>query len=411
MPFAPPSIAPAVAQFAEAVELFCLTPHRELGPELTLDLAEVRRCVDLVELKFSAMAATFAAGDEYDTQGSVSPIHWIRHQCRMGGGAAADRIAVGDHLGSLAASSEALATGEIGFAHLALIARTAAAIAESGTNKPFDETPLLAKAREFSVGRFRDFCFHMRHVSDQKKYVEDEVEAVQARSLTITTGDTGQVWLRGVLDPEGGATVRTALEALAHKNGTGDDRKHDRRLADALVEQSRYSLDHAHLPQSGGRRPHLQVTTALETLVQRAGASAADLELSIPISSAAVERLGCDCRVTRILLDADSLVIDVGRSKRIVPPATRRALDIRDKGCRWPGCDRPASWSDAHHIVHWIKNGPTDLANLVLLCHRHHWMVHEGRWQIVKTDEGQVLTIPPQLELFRRPRGPDTRAA
>src|SRR2546423_323132 len=181
-------------------------------------------------------------------------------------------------------------------AHLALIARTAAAIAESGTNKPFDETALLSKARQFSVGRFRNFCLHMRHADDPKGYTQDEVGAVEARSLTISTGGGGMVWLRGVLDPEGGATVRTALEALAHKAGKGDDRTHDRRLADALVGQSRYALDHASLPQRGGRPPPLQVTTSLETLEQRLGAPAAALALSIPISSPAAKPPPWDCR-------------------------------------------------------------------------------------------------------------------
>jgi hypothetical protein len=411
MPFAPPQVAAEVTLLAQAAERFCLAQHRESGPELTVDMAEVRRCLDLVELKFSQMAATFADTDEYDSNGSVSPIHWIRHNCHMGGGAATDRVAVGRQLGAIAESTEAMASGEIGFAHLALIARTASAIAESGTNKPFDETALLSKARQFSVGRFRDFCFHMRHADDPMGYIEDEARAVEARSLSISTGGAGMVWLRGVLDAEGGATIRTALEALARKTGKGDDRTHDRRLADALVEQAHFSLDHAQLPQRGGRRPHLQVTASLETLEQRLGAPAADLDLSIPISSAAVKRLACDCRITRILLDSDSLVIDVGRSKRSVPTATRLALDVRDKGCRWPGCDRPASWSEAHHLIHWIDDGPTDLANLVLLCHRHHWMVHEGQWQVVKTDEGHILTIPPQLDLFHRPRGPDVRVA
>ena len=411
MPFAPPQVAPEVTLLAQAAERFCLAQHRESGPELTVDMAEVRRCLDLIELKFSQMAASFAGTDEYNSHGSVSPIHWIRHNCHMGGGAVADRVTVGRQLGAIPDSTEAMASGEIGFAHLALIARTAAAIAESGTNKPFDETALLSMARQFSVGRFRNFCLHMRHVDDPQGYTKDEAGAVEARSLSISTGGSGMVWLRGVLDAEGGATVRTALEALAHKAGKGDDRTHDRRLADALVGQSRYALDHAALPQRGGRRPHLQVTTSLETLEQRLGAPAADLDLSIPISAAAVKRLACDCRITRILLDSDSLVIDVGRSKRTVPAATRLALDVRDQGCRWPGCDRPASWSEAHHLIHWIDDGPTDLANLVLLCHRHHWMVHEGQWQIVKTDDGHILTIPPQLDLFHRPRGPDVRVA
>src|SRR4029077_4835375 len=123
----------------------------------------------------------------------------------------------------------------------------------------------------------------------------------------------------------------------------------------------------------------------------------------------AVERLACDCNITRILLDSESRVIDVGRSKRVIQPAQRRALRVRDKTCRWPGCDRPASYTSGHHLVHWIKGGPTDLPNLVLLCHRHHWMVHEGKWQLVKTDDGQLLAIPPQLERFQHlARAPDT---
>jgi hypothetical protein len=131
-------------------------------------------------------------------------------------------------------------------------------------------------------------------------------------------------------------------------------------------------------------------------------ASAADLEFSLPISAKAVERLACDCTVTRILLSADSAVIDVGRSKRVITPAQSKALKVRDMGCRFPGCDRPATYTSGHHLVHWIKGGSTDLPNLVLLCHRHHWMVHEGSWQLVKTDDGTMLAVPPQLDLYQR---------
>jgi hypothetical protein len=208
------------------------------------------------------------------------------------------------------------------------------------------------------------------------------------------------LWIRGVLDPEGGNLLRTALEPLAHRNGEGDDRKHDRRLADAMVEMASRTLDGGSLPIRGGQRPHLQVTATLETLLQHSGSAAADIEFSLPISSAAVERLACDCSIARILLDSDSMVIDVGRSKRVIQPAQRRALQARDKQCRWPGCDRPATYTSGHHLVHWIRGGPTDLDNLILLCHRHHWMVHEGKWQLVQTDDRRLLAVPPQLEMF-----------
>src|SRR2546427_10780940 len=139
------------------------------------------------------------------------------------------------------------------------------------------------------------------------------------------------------------------------------------RLADGLVEMAHHALDGGALAQRAGQRPHLQVTTTLETLLQRCGAPAADLELSVPISASAVERLACDCNVTRMLLNADSQVIDVGRTRpaegfepssgsarwwwqivrtatRKIRGSTRRALNARDKGCRWPGCDRAASY-------------------------------------------------------------------
>ena len=412
MIFASERLAPEVARFASSVERFCAAPIRTSGPELSFDMRELSRCRDLLEVKFSEMAAAFATTDEYDLDGSVSPVHWIRHQCHLGGGAAADRVAVGEQIKNMPESAEAVAEGKIGFAHLALIARTATALTETGSNNRFDETHLLEKAKEFSVGRFRIFCDHQRHANDPEGYAAEQAQRVVERSLTLSSGESGLVWVRGVLDAEGGAVLRIALEPLAKPSGKGDDRRLDRRFADALVELAGHLLDNGMAPQRATQRPHLQVTATLETLLQRAGAPAGELEFSLPISAANVERLACDCNVTRILLGADSQVIDVGRSKRVVSPAQRRALNVRDRGCRWPGCDRLASYTSAHHLVHWTKGGPTDLDNLALLCLRHHWLVHEGKWQLVKTESGEILAVPPLLDLFRRlARGADPGGA
>jgi hypothetical protein len=390
-----PNASVEVVRLVAEIERFCAEPPHQSGEDLGADLIELRRGMNVLELKFSRMSAEFATTDQYDAEGCLSPIHWIRVNCYMTSGAAADRVAVGEQVANVPASAEAMAGGEIGFPHLALIAREASALAESGATRPFDETRLLNKARDFTVGRFRNFCHHERHANDPSGYAAEQAEAVQARTLSLTTGEGGMLWIRGVLDPEGGALVRTALEPLTKHNGRGDDRKRDRRLADGLVELASHWLDGA---SARSARPHLQVTTTLETLLQRCGAPAGDLELSLPISAAAVERLACDCSVTRVLLSADSLVIDVGRTTRKIPPATGRALRVRDRGCRWPGCERPASWTSAHHLKHWVRGGPTDLGNLVLLCHRHHWMVHEGKWQMVMAEGGDVLTLPPQLD-------------
>ncbi|HEY4912573.1 MAG TPA: HNH endonuclease, partial [Candidatus Dormibacteraeota bacterium] len=160
-------------------------------------------------------------------------------------------------------------------------------------------------------------------------------------------------------------------------------------------------------PQRASQRTHLQVTTSLETLLALPGAPAAEMEHSLPVSSRTVERLACDCSVTRILLDSESMVIDVGRAKRTISGPQRKALNVRDKHCVWPGCERPASWTEGHHRVHWLHGGGGDLPNLALLCHRHHWLVHEGNWQIVRGDDGRMLTIPPLVSFGSPSRDPD----
>jgi hypothetical protein len=368
------------------------------GEAIAAELIRRRQEIDQKELEFSCLAAQFAQTDEYDEQGFDSPISWLKAVCHMSGGVAGDRVCVGQQLEHLRESAAALAAGEIGFAHLALIARTSAAVGER-----LDEAQLLRQARKLNIFPFRNRCLHARHAGDPEGFVNEEKEGVAARSLTLTTADDGVVLVQGLLDKVGGAALRTALEPLAKRAGKYDDRDRERRMADALVDLSMHALDNG-VPS---RHPHLQVTTSLETLLGLSGAPAAEMEFSLPISSKAVERLACDCSVTRILLDSESMVIDVGRAKRVVSASQGKALKVRDGGCVWPGCDRPATWTSAHHVVHWIHGGTTDLSNLVLLCYRHHWMVHEGEWQIVRADDGSIVTIPPTMTFGARPRGPD----
>src|SRR5437016_8348762 len=172
----------------------------------------------------------------------------------------------------------------------------------------------------------------------------------------MSTAEDGCLVISGLLDPVGGAAVRTALEPLARPSGEHDDRNREQRYADALVELA-----------TPGKPANIQVTATIETLKGLAGATAAEMEFSLPISSTSVQRMACDCSVTRVLLSQESVTIDVGRSKRVISGPARKALQARDGHCRWLGCERPASWCDGHHLVHWIHGGPTDLDNLVLL--------------------------------------------
>jgi hypothetical protein len=362
------------------------------GEELRAQMRRKRRAIDLMELSFAEDAAQFASTDDYDELGFVSAIDWIRFNCHMTSGAAADRVAVGQAMDRIPRSIEAVAVGEIGLAHVTVMARTADALKDR-----FDERPLIEYAREHSPGKFHYFCRHARHAADPTGYANEEVDQVENRRLSLSSWIDGTMILNGVLDAFGGAALRAALEPLARRSGDHDHREREQRLADALVE----------LAAGGQQRASLQVTSSVETLLGLAGAPAADIEFSLPISADVVERLACDSSVTRILLDSESTVIDVGRSKRVVSGPARRALNARDRTCRWPGCDRTASWSAAHHVVHWIHGGTTDLDNLVLLCHRHHWMVHEGDWQLVRSDDGRMLAIPPTVTFGPPARAPD----
>jgi hypothetical protein len=346
--------------------------------------------IDKLQLDFARLASDFSTTGYYEDEGYTTPINWIRVNCHLNAGMAADRVAVGDCLDQIPESVQAMERGEVGFAHLVVMARTALAV-----GKEFRESDLIDRAKRTTPGKFHHHCDHYRHAKDPVRFAKDQAEIAEQRKLELTTWQNGVLSLKGYLDPVGGAALRSALESLLPKKSSlhPEDRKH--RLADALVELA-----------SLNARTSLQVTASVETLMGLAGTPAGETEFSLPISSATVERMACDCSVTRVLLNGESLVIDVGRSMRVISGSRRRALNARDGGCRWPGCDHPVKWTQGHHLIHWTKGGSTSIDNQLLLCFRHHVMVHEGGWQLVMSDDGRILPVRPP-ERFAFARGPD----
>ncbi len=229
-------------------------------------LIEMGRGISLMQLMFAKEAAEFAATEEYELDGSVTPIDWIRIHCHMTGPQAANYVAAGEHFDELPNTVVAMAEGKVGFGHIVVMARTSNALAMSPTARVFDEQRLLAKALDNTVGKFHYICRHLRHAADPKGVTAAEVDLVENRSLHIGSDDDGAVYLSGVFDPVGGAAIRTALEPLARRSGADDDRPYDRRMADALVDVAMHHLDNGLVPQNGSQRTHLQVTTSLETL-------------------------------------------------------------------------------------------------------------------------------------------------
>src|SRR5713226_545895 len=219
-----------MAALHSAIDRFCARSKAgRSGEAISFELIHLRHACDQLELEFAEGAGQFALTDEYEKWGSTTPIDWIRHHCHMTGPAAADRVAVGEHLEALPESVQALDAGEIGFAHLVIMSRTADALARSETAGAFDESALLEKARENSPGKFHHICRHARHAADPKGYAAEQAEQVEQRSLSLSTSQDGCFFLSGILDPVGGAAVRSALEPLARRAGADDDRRRDRR--------------------------------------------------------------------------------------------------------------------------------------------------------------------------------------
>jgi hypothetical protein len=233
-------------------------------------------------------------------------------------------------------------------------------------------------------------------------------DPARRRKLSISELSDGMTRISGELDPEAAALLRTALDPLAAPrpavDGALDPRSPARRRADALVDLLTRTLDAAVLPAGGGIRPHLTVTIPCSTLRGRSGVPATT-GWGQPLPREVLRRLACDSSVSRIILDPAGVPLDVGRTQRTVTADIRRALVARDNGCAFPSCDRPAGWTEAHHIRHWIDGGHTSLDNCVLLCGHHHRVIHHQGWTVRLGPDRRPEFLPPAwIDASRTPR-------
>jgi hypothetical protein len=176
-------------------------------------------------------------------------------------------------------------------------------------------------------------------------------------------------------------------------NAFKDQRSPGQRRHDALVELCELMLAAGDLPENGGSKPQLTLTAPYDVLNQELKAGTLDTGERLP--AGAVRRLACDAGIIPAILDGQGIPLDVGRERRLVSGVLRRALVLRDRGCAFPGCDRPPRWCQGHHVRHWVDGGETSLGNSVLLCGFHHRFVHQGGWEIVLAADGHPEFIPP----------------
>jgi hypothetical protein len=235
-----------------------------------------------------------------------------------------------------------------------------------------------------------------------------EPDPTEERSVVLVQHPDGMVTGGLTLDHHGGETVMTALEAVAAASRcAGDTRTRAQRMADALVQLCATALATGSVPRLRSNPAQLLVMIDEADLVAASNDPAAAVSgIGALLSSARARRIACDSEVSRIVFGPGRVPKDLGRKQRVVSPAQRRALDARDRSCVFAGCEAPNWWCEAHHVLEWVDDGPTDLDNLGLLCERHHTKVHhgfvverrpDGTWHTYRPDGTEILIHPPLL--------------
>jgi Domain of unknown function (DUF222)/HNH endonuclease len=395
--------------------------------------------------ELAALDASGAAGADQGEQ-TASTAGWLRIRLRMSASAASSAVRSARALfgGSFPETAQALMAGELSAAHTQVVADGTQQLPE---HVKVAADPVLAEAaRRLDPSQLRRLVAQLGQVADPDGADRQRERHLDRRGLWLSSTWEGMVAVGGLLEPEAGATVLAALEPLARPCAADDGRSGSQRNADALTELARRSLEGGWLPKAGGVRPQLLVTVDLDSLLGRPGSLGGEMGWAGPLAPEGCRRLACDGAVTRVVVsrqpagpgqtepgpcnretgsscDLDGAAgaahdvggeaglgarlrsamallpptlggapcqpLEVGRATRVVQPAQRSALAVRDGGCVFPGCDRPLAWCDAHHLWHWVDGGPTDLANLALLCRAHHRAVHEGGWRLIRGPDGR----------------------
>jgi uncharacterized protein DUF222/HNH endonuclease len=364
-------------------------PASAMGEDITALLRHITSC----QAEVMRRMVRFDDGVGYAGTGTFGTKAWLNWKCNLSYSAASHQFEVARQLAELPETTKAFADGDISYTHASLIARTAEKLGDKMESNA--EAILVSAARELDPYRLRIACMKLRHCMDPDGTLEDAKDATELRFLHLSQTLDGVFYLNGRLDAEGGATLQTALNAVSGPPAADDRRSPKQRRADAAVELARRQLDQGDLPEVGGQRPHLSVIVEAATLAKQPGAPTAELEWAQTIPAETARRLACDAAITPIFRGAESNQPQAGPTTRSISGSQRKALVARDRGCRFPGCQRPPDWTDAHHIRHWADGGKHVMQNLVLLCRRHHRMVHEEGWRIVVVGDGDVAAVPP----------------
>jgi uncharacterized protein DUF222/HNH endonuclease len=357
--------------------------------ELERELRQQAAHVDAALCRLTELAAECEERLDWGSDG-VTFAGWLAWQCSLMPRVAREHERIGKRLVELPMIRAAFARGELSYAKVSALTRVA---------EPATEEGLLELAEALTVSQLARCLAAYRRVS-----ATEAAETQEREFLDCFWSEEGWLSLRGRLAAEEGAVFLRALEAArdvlwerrrAEQPAVASAEPHGS-FADAvrvsnteaLVALAELAVARPDGDRTGAERYQVVVHVDAETLAADAEGRCA-LDEGPPLAAETARRLACDASVVELREQKDGSVLSLGRKRRTVSPALRRALAARDRCCRFPGCDR-TRFVDAHHVRHWSRGGETSLENLVLLCRRHHRLVHERGYTLQAAADGSV---------------------
>lgn len=302
----------------------------------------------------------------------------------------------------LPAVAAAMADGALSEDHVDVLTEAMAALPATAEN------PIVDYARQHEPRSAKAFCRKLAYHPDQDSTEPKEPETPRPRNIVRRRWQGGRYQLFADVDAETGAKLDALIDPLA-KPEPADLRYAPEREGDAFCDIVDLALRADRHRVHGGDPAQLTITVDYDKLRAAIGTARLDNGEHIPMRQ--VRKIACDAAVIPMLLGSRSQIHDVGRKTRAINAGLRRMLVARDKGCAFPGCTRPPKHCEAHHIRHWSDGGETNLTNLVLLCRRHHDLIHHSQWQIQMRGGLPVFIPPAFIDPHRRPQRNQIHAA
>jgi uncharacterized protein DUF222/HNH endonuclease len=376
------------------------TPERVAALDrLGDEIAELSAHLDAATARLLDLIREFDARGGWNS-GFRSCASWLSWRVGLDPGAARERVRVARALGKLPLLAEALARGELSYAKVRALTRVAT---------PEIEARLLAVGGAGTAAHVERIVRGWRRVDRLAEARESALRHAN-RGLRVYQDEDGMVVVRGRLEPEVGAllmqTLAAARETLYQRarvaegdagrgNVSEETPSMAQKQADALALLAESALHHGLDPGAPGERYQVVVHVDAPVLADPEQPGQSVLEDGARVSAETSQRLACDASRVVMRHDEAGRVVEIGARTRTIPPALRRALHHRDRGCRFPGCG--VRVGQGHHIDHWARGGPTTLSNLAMLCRRHHRAVHEEGYEVARGPDGALR--------FKRPDG------